>query len=594
MIGTRIGTRIGTVIGTAIGIGCVPDATSIPPGLILIWGQSNAIGIATTAGLSASNASYADAYPRVNYSVTVSNGVTDPLVFAGPYANGSLAPISNGTANMGVELSLGRDLDIASNGNIAIAKYAVNASDLANQWLAAGTFPSTTQPPNLFNMAMNHAAAAQTAFGKPVACLIWIQGESDASTAGSANAYQTNLTALFTAFRAVYPAAAVVVLQASSVPAEAYIPTVRGAQAMVVATMPKMAIVDASDLPLFTTYHYNADGLIDVGHRLATAVQTVIGTHADFTYVPTGLSAAFTDASTALTGTIVSRLWTFGDGSTSTATNPVHVYAASGTYNATLAIVASDGRTSTTAATSIVVTTTWAVDGTSGKALPRNVGEWTALMAAAGIVKGNPSLLWNLGQAGGIAVDAIGTFNGGITGSGMTFRQTVSGWTTKGVAFADSANGTFVNTDAGLPDLSTTSLLVIGYAVVSAPTANLALYKVGTTTNIRAFIRTGTVRTQIAHGANSVTGTVVPTGQVRPFVMRHDKTAGTAMFATDQEKLAPTFSATVTGKSIQIADASLSVPATHIMLVAFFGAAAEMTDAEVKTLLTTMGWTIPW
>jgi PKD repeat protein len=60
---------------------------------------------------------------------------------------------------------------------------------------------------------------------------------------------------------------------------------------------------------------------------------------ADFTAdIQTGLSpltVAFTDTST---GTPTSRLWTFGDGTTSTATNPTHTYTAPGTYTVSLKV----------------------------------------------------------------------------------------------------------------------------------------------------------------------------------------------------------------------------------------------------------------
>lgn len=58
-----------------------------------------------------------------------------------------------------------------------------------------------------------------------------------------------------------------------------------------------------------------------------------------------GLTIDFTDASSIVVGTIVSRAWDFGDGGTSTATNPTHTYAAPGDYDITLTV------TSDTAAT---------------------------------------------------------------------------------------------------------------------------------------------------------------------------------------------------------------------------------------------------
>jgi leucyl aminopeptidase len=55
--------------------------------------------------------------------------------------------------------------------------------------------------------------------------------------------------------------------------------------------------------------------------------------------------AAFTDRSTDSDGSIVSRHWDFGDGKSSAATSPTHVYAANGTYGVTLTVTDDDGAT---------------------------------------------------------------------------------------------------------------------------------------------------------------------------------------------------------------------------------------------------------
>lgn len=56
-----------------------------------------------------------------------------------------------------------------------------------------------------------------------------------------------------------------------------------------------------------------------------------------------GLTVQFTDSSTDSDGTIASRSWNFGDGTTSTATNPSKTYAAGGTYNVTLTVTDNAG-----------------------------------------------------------------------------------------------------------------------------------------------------------------------------------------------------------------------------------------------------------
>ena len=68
---------------------------------------------------------------------------------------------------------------------------------------------------------------------------------------------------------------------------------------------------------------------------------------ANFSATTSGLTASFTDSSSDTDGTIVSRSWTFGDGGTSTATNPSRTYAAAGTYTVTLTVTDDDGATHT-------------------------------------------------------------------------------------------------------------------------------------------------------------------------------------------------------------------------------------------------------
>ncbi|MFC2141004.1 PKD domain-containing protein, partial [Acidobacteriota bacterium] len=58
----------------------------------------------------------------------------------------------------------------------------------------------------------------------------------------------------------------------------------------------------------------------------------------DFTFATPCPETNFTDTSTDPDGTIVSWLWDFGDGNTSTQQNPSHTYAADGTYTVTLTV----------------------------------------------------------------------------------------------------------------------------------------------------------------------------------------------------------------------------------------------------------------
>lgn len=70
---------------------------------------------------------------------------------------------------------------------------------------------------------------------------------------------------------------------------------------------------------------------------------------ASFTYSPSSPSTAdtiyFTDTSSDEDGQVVSRLWSFGDETTSTSQNPSHRYTILGTYTVTLTVTDDDGNT---------------------------------------------------------------------------------------------------------------------------------------------------------------------------------------------------------------------------------------------------------
>ncbi|MBI2220096.1 MAG: PKD domain-containing protein [Acidobacteria bacterium] len=104
------------------------------------------------------------------------------------------------------------------------------------------------------------------------------------------------------------------------------------------------------------------DGL-DLGRVFATSVlpspppppPANVPPVASFTVSCADLTCAFKDASTDADGGMTGLAWSFGDGSTSSAQNPQHVYAQGGTYSVTLTVTDTAGAT---ASTSQVVTVT--------------------------------------------------------------------------------------------------------------------------------------------------------------------------------------------------------------------------------------------
>jgi PKD repeat protein/predicted secreted protein len=81
------------------------------------------------------------------------------------------------------------------------------------------------------------------------------------------------------------------------------------------------------------------DYMVEIMQRLAPK--------ADFSVSVNQSAASFTDCSSDYDGTIVSRLWNFGDGQNSTEQHPVHQYALPGNYSVCLQVTDNDGLSST-------------------------------------------------------------------------------------------------------------------------------------------------------------------------------------------------------------------------------------------------------
>lgn len=152
---------------------------------------------------------------------------------------------------------------------------------------------------------------------------------------------------------------------------------------------------------------------------------------ANFTYSCTGLTCNFTDTSTDSDGTISSRSWNFGDGTTSTATNPSKTYSADGTYNVQLTVTDNGGLTGSKT-TAVTVTSGSACGADPNTSIPNLTnGVWTSGTAASTTVRwkdykicvpsGRPSLVSNLdGTAGDL--DLYVRFNALPTTTSYTCR----------------------------------------------------------------------------------------------------------------------------------------------------------------------------
>ncbi|WP_066370530.1 lamin tail domain-containing protein [Herbidospora mongoliensis] len=144
--------------------------------------------------------------------------------------------------------------------------------------------------------------------------------------------------------------------------------------------------------PVFARYNFVIGG--GGGNQSPTA---------SFTNSCTALSCTFTDGSTDSDGTVVSRGWNFGNGQTSTATNPAVTYASAGTYTVSLTVTDNGGATHTTTK-SITVTT-----GGGGGAANVMINEVLANEAGS--------------STAGEAVEIVNTGGSAISIAGWTVRD---------------------------------------------------------------------------------------------------------------------------------------------------------------------------
>lgn len=235
-------------------------------------------------------------------------------------------------------------------------------------------------------------------------------------------------------------------------------------------------------------------------------------------------------------------------------------------------------------------------DAASQKYVPATAAEWTTFMSAIGLATGNPSFLWLCQEAAGNLAETISGVASLTAANAPSYQQAVAGWTRLSVSCGDGTAKGFSSVDASLPDISVTSALLLAYASIdSIPAATHGITGLGAVTTSEA--RALATNIASAHdGANNANGaTDVGTGIIRPWALKHNVTGSASALYTDQDKVVPTFGGTATGKKTALMSTLVTTAPTHInYVVEFVGSAAELSDAQVKTLLQGLGWTIPW
>jgi hypothetical protein len=235
--------------------------------LYVICGQSNATGGANPATLS--DQSYINPYNNVWLAEKVGTSAGYPDWTT---RESVLKPRGLLQNNMGMELSLGRRLDeFFGANNVAICKFALTGSGLADNWVPSANWPLSN---NLIaNQLITYIQAQEVALGATLAGICWSQGNGDTAVQAKADAYGANLRALvkhlrenlkkpFVFFYERLPTAVV----------GTYVSNVQ-AQQDLVSGDGGMILIQSSALALVDADHYTADSFISLGILYADAIK---------------------------------------------------------------------------------------------------------------------------------------------------------------------------------------------------------------------------------------------------------------------------------------------------------------------------------
>jgi hypothetical protein len=241
---------------------------------------------------------------------------------------------------------------------------------------------------------------------------------------------------------------------------------------------------------------------------------------------------------------------------------------------------------------------TWSVDATSGIGVPADATEWGDLITSESLTNWSTPTSLYLGQdSGSPLLDSISSFHLAFGGSGASYQQPVTGWSRQAATLTDNvATAGWSNSDASLPDISTTSSLLLAYVRMppSPPGAARQLIGLGTSNHAAIRVLNTSGFLQVVSFATGSAGAINMTGVgVVPLVLKVNQTTNQVIAYTTTAKIGPAFSASMTGKGIKLgAAANNSAAAGYLYAARWDGVAAERSDQDVKDLLEALGWTV--
>lgn len=235
-------------------------------------------------------------------------------------------------------------------------------------------------------------------------------------------------------------------------------------------------------------------------------------------------------------------------------------------------------------------------DATANIYFPSTSGEWSTFRTAASLVMAAPNSLWLCQEASGNLADSIGANT--LTAASLSYQQAAAGFSRKAVSCAVATGaGATLASGAG-PNPASTSSLWLGVMAVTAPASTRQVMAAGgalaaSEMSLRATATTSVPSLKCAGTATA--GAVALVTTLSPVVLRYDRTNSAAKAYTAAEKVTGTYSASVTDGTKGFGNGIVTNAAFSLAYGAMWqGAAAEGSDADLKTLLTAMGFSIAW
>lgn len=265
-------------------------------------------------------------------------------------------------------------------------------------------------------------------------------------------------------------------------------------------------------------------------------------------------------------------------------------YSAGSTGTSTCTLTTSSKQARITIALLPEPETDWEEDPTSGKGVPRTLGQWSNVLdAALGAHTKLPTSVYTFQEPADDIRDAVSTAAAfANSGAGFTYLSATTGWSRSGLLFTEASANKLTAT---IPAADSNSFLCLFYVAITATPGASARHVIHHPNLIVAVNTTPVYQAVDPAAANpTLSGTQNPGTAVHPVWLRSNRTANTLSVITDQETInAVNFEDTLT-TLILGSNSSVNAPMRVLYGARWTGTAAEMSDSDIAAINATLGW----